>query len=260
MIKNFEDLWQAHFEWAQGVLLKQIKPLKTTDIYFGYPPTEWFNFALPKVEKPERLDLNEIKKVLSPVSPPTAVYLHEEHVKAGFPEFLTKNGYQFMGTDTWMVLDKKISGEIKIDIPVEHINLAKFSDYDELTHEVFKQEGYDDPTYNKICRQSLTGEMKSKVLGFSSEFFMIYENGKPASGAGLFLTKEIGYFHNDATYKQYRKKGYQTALIKERIKLCLERNIKTIYSIVEKDSQSFRNFERCGFKTWQVYELFTLKV
>jgi len=259
MVKNFEDLWQAHFEWAQGVLLKQIKPLKTTDIYFGYPPTEWFNFALPKFEKPADIDLGKIKKILSPVSPPTAVYLHEKHIKAGFPKFLTQNGYQFMGTDTWMIFDKRTSRELKIDIPVEHISLAKFPDYDKLTHGVFIQEGYDDPTYNEICRKSLTGEMKSKTPGFSSEFFMIYENGKPAAGAGLFLTKETGYFHNDATYRQYRSKGYHTALIKERIKFCLDRGIKTIYSIVEHKKQSFRNFERCGFKTWQVCELFTLK-
>lgn len=260
MIQGFEDLWQAHFEWARGVLLKKIKPLKAIDIYFGYPPTEWFNFALPTVEKPECLDLNEIKKILSPVSPPTAVYLHEKHVKAGFPEFLTQNGYQFMGTDTWMVFDKKISGELTSETPVEHIGLAKFADYDKLTHGVFKREGYDDPTYNEICRKSLTGEMKSKVPGFSSEFFMIYKDDKPVAGAGLFLTREVGYFHNDATYKQYRKKGYHAALIKERIKFCLDRKIKTLYSIVEKDSQSFRNFKRCGFKTWQVCELFTLKV
>lgn len=259
MVRSFENLWQTHFEWAQGVLLKQIKPLKASGIYFGYPPTEWFNFALPKVKKPADLDLNEIKKVLSPISPPSAVYLHEKHVKAGFPKFLTRNDYQFMGTDTWMVLDKKISGGLKTDTPVEHIGLAKFADYDKLTHRVFIQEGYDDPTYNKICLQSLTGEMKSKAPGFSSEFFMIYEDDRPVAGAGLFLTKEVGYFHNDATYKQYRKKGYHTALIKERIKFCLDKGIKILYSIVEEDNQSFSNFQRCGFKTWQVCELFTLQ-
>ena len=259
MIKNFEDLWKTHFEWAQGVLLKNRKPLKMADIYFGYPPTEWFNFALPKVEKPGRLDLGEIKKVLSPVSPPTAVYLYEKHVKAGFPEFLTQNGYQFTGTDTWVVFDKETSRKLRLDIPVEHIGLTKFPDYNKLTYGVFKQEGYDDPTYNEICRKSLTGEMKSKAPGFSSEFFMVYVDGQPTAGAGLFLAEEIGYFHNDATYKQHRRKGYHTNLIKERIKLCLDKGIKTLYSIVEKDSQSFRNFKRCGFKPWQVCQLFTLK-
>lgn len=259
MIKNFPDLWKAHFEWCKGVLLKRIKLLETADIYFGYPPTEWFNFALPKVGKPTDLDLKEIKKVLFPVSPPTAVYLFEEHVKAGFLKFLTKNGYKFMGTDTYMVFNPKTLKDFKISIPIEHIGLSKFPDYDKLTHEVFKETGYDDPTYNKICHQTLTGEMKSKAPGFSSEFFMIYENGKPAGGAGLFLTKEIGYFHNDATLKEYREKGYHTALIKKRIKFCLDKGIKTLYSIVEHKSQSFRNYQNCGFETWQVCNLFTLK-
>jgi len=88
---------------------------------------------------------------------------------------------------------------------------------------------------------------------------MIYENGKPAAGAGLFLTKEIGYFYNDATFKEYRKRGYHAALIKERIKFCLDKKVETLYSIVEYKSQSFRNYQKCGFETWQVCELFTLK-
>lgn len=259
MIKNFPDLWKVHFEWSKGVLLKEIKKLKTADIYFGYPPTEWFNFAVPKVEKPTELDLVEIKKVLSPISPPTAIYLFEKYIKGGFAEFLKKKGYKFMGTDTYMVFNKKAGKDSRINVPIEHIGLSKFPDYDELTHQVFKETGYDDPTYNKICRKSLIGEMKSKVPGFSSEFFMIYEDSKPAAGAGLFLAKEIGYFHNDATFKEYRKKGYHTALIKERIKFCLDRGIKTLYSIVEHKGQSFRNYSRCGFKTWQICNLFTLK-
>jgi len=259
VIKNFLDLWKVHFEWSKGVLLKEIKSLKTTDIYFGYPQTEWFNFALPKVEKPTELNLAEIKKVLFPVNPLTAIYLFEKHIKTGFPKFLKKNGYKFMGTDTYMVFNSKTLKDFKINIPIEHINLSKFQEYNELTYKVFSEAGYDDLTYNKICHQTLTGEMKSKAPGFSSEFFMIYENGKPAAGAGLFLTKEIGYFHNDATFKEYRKRGYHAALIKERIKFCLDKKVETLYSIVEYKSQSFRNYQKCGFETWQVCELFTLK-
>jgi len=170
VIKNFLDLWKVHFEWSKGVLLKEIKSLKTTDIYFGYPQTEWFNFALPKVEKPTELNLAEIKKVLFPVNPLTAIYLFEKHIKTGFPKFLKKNGYKFMGTDTYMVFNSKTLKDFKINIPIEHINLSKFQEYNKLTYKVFSEAGYDDLTYNKICHQTLTGEMKSKAPGFSSEF------------------------------------------------------------------------------------------
>jgi len=257
MIRSFEDLWRAHTEMCQGVLVKDIKKLKTADVIIGNTPDAWYNFALPKVGKPADFDLEEIKKILFPISPPTTIYLWEKHVKAGFPEFLKQNEYQSFGTDVWMVSDKKTAMEV--DILIEQISLDKFSDFNQVTVEVYEEEGYDDRPYNKICREALTGERKSKAPGFSSEFFMIYEDSKPAAGAGLFLTKETGYFHNDATYKQHRRKGYHTSLIKERINFCLNKGIKTLYSIVEKDSQSFRNFERCGFKTWQVCELFTLK-
>jgi len=259
MIQSFEDLWKAYTELCQGVLIKDIKNLKTADIIIGNTPDAWYNFALPKVKKPADFDLEEIKKILSPISAPASIYLWEKYVKAGFPRFLKQNGYELFGTDTWLVLDKKTETDLTVSVPMEQIGLSKFLDFEELTNEVFKEEGYDNRPYNKICRETLTGKRKSKVPGFSSEFFMIYEDGKPAAGGGLFLTKEVGYFHNDATYKQYRSKGYHTALIKERIKFCSDKGIKILYSIVEKDGQSFRNFKRCGFKPWQVCELFTLK-
>lgn len=259
MIKNFSDLWRAHFELSQDVLVKEIKPLKTVDVYIGNTPDAWYNFALPKVKKPAELNLEEVKKVLFPISPPTTIYLWEKHIKTGFTKFLTKNSYEFMGTDTWVVLKPKGLKKLKVEIPVEHIGLSKFPDYDKVTVEVFKEEDYDNRPYVEVCRKSLTGEMKSKVPGFSSEFFMIYENNHPAAGAGLFLTEEIGYFHNDATFKEYRKRGYHTALIKERIEFCLDRGVKTLYSIVEHKGQSFRNYNKCDFETWQVCNLFTLK-
>jgi len=259
MIRNFTSLWKAHSEWEQGILVKEIKPLKTADAYIGNTPDAWYNFALPRVEKPAELDLGEIKKILFPISPPATIYLFGKHIKAGFSKFLTQNGYEFFGTDTWMVFNKKAGKDLKTDVQVEHIGLSKFPDYDKVTVGVFKEEDYDNKPYVEICRKSLTGEMKSKAPGFSSEFFMIYENGKPAAGAGLFLTKEIGYFHNDATFKEYRKKGYHIALIKKRIEFCLDKGIEKLYSIVEHKSQSFRNYKRCGFETWQACNLFTLK-
>lgn len=259
MIKNFPDLWKAHSEWGQGILIKEIRPLRTANVYFGNTPDEWFNFALPKVKKPAELDLGEIRRVLSPVCPPTTVYLWEKQIKSGFPEFLIKNGYKLMGKDTWVVFNHSFNNS-ETNIPVEHVGLSKFPDYAKVTIDVFKEDwDYDNKPYVEVCRKSLTGEMKSKAPGFSSEFFMIYEDGKPAAGAGLFLTKEIGYFHNDATFKKYRRKGYHTALIKERVKFCLDRGIKTLYSIIEYKDQSFRNYNKCGFETWQICNLFTLK-
>jgi len=283
MIKNFKDLWQAHTEWCQGILIREIKSLKSSDIYIGNVPDAWFNFALPKVGKPADLDLKEIKKALSPINPATTIYLWEKHRKAGFPNFLKENEYQSFGTDTWMVLELGGLKKFKVDFPVEHIGLSKFPDYVKVTNKVFKEEGgYDDRPYNEICRQVLAGKRESKTPSLSAEFFMVYKQslktclkadgfkslteskevykgGKPVSGAGLFLTKEAGYFHNTATFKPYRKKGYHTALMQERINFCLKRKIPLLYSIVEYKKASFRNLERFGFKTWQVCELFTLK-
>lgn len=260
MIENFDDLWRAHSEWNQGILIKEIRPFKTADIYFGNTPDEWFNFALPKVEKPAHLDLKEIKSVLSPISPPTTIYLLERHIKSGFPEFLSQNGYELMGKDTWVVFNKKTEKDLQIEIPIEYIGLSKFPDYEKVAVEAYKEEwDYDNRPYVEICRKTLTGEVKSKTPGFSSKFLMVYENNKPVAEAGLLLTKQVSCFHNDATLKKHQRRGYHTALIKERIKFCLDKRIEILYALVEYGDQSFRNYSKCGFVPWQTANLFTLK-
>ncbi|MDP3955059.1 MAG: GNAT family N-acetyltransferase [bacterium] len=258
MIRNFEDLWKEHFEYNRGILLKEIKFLKTVDIYLGNTSDEWYNFALPKTE-PENFDLKEIQRVLTPVSSSATVYLLEKYAKLGFPEYLLQNGYEFFGSDTWMVFDNKAIINLETSVSVERVNLLNFSDYDQVTTEVFEEEGFDERPYNRICQESLAGVRKSKNPDFSSEFFMIYQDSKPAAGAGLFLTKEIGYFHNDATLPEFRGKGYHEALIKKRIDFCLERGIKTLYSMVEYQKQSFKNYSKCGFESWQLAQMFVQK-
>ena len=186
MSRDFTDLWKAHFDWNLDVLVKEIKSLKTADIYLSYTPDEWFNFALPKVKKPADLNLDEIKKVLFPTNPATTIYLLESHIKAGFPRFLKQNGYQFFGEDNWLVFDHSFK-DLKTKIPVEQIGLDKFPEFTKVTEEVYLKEwDFDDGPYNEICRKILTGEIKSEIPSFSAEFFMIYEDGKPAAGAGLF--------------------------------------------------------------------------
>jgi GNAT superfamily N-acetyltransferase len=258
MIKTFPSLWKEHFTWSRGVLTKKIIQLKSADIYLGYTPDAWYNFALPKVRSPRDFDLKEIKEILAPANPSATVYLHEKHIKA-YSLFLIRNGYRKMGTDTWMVFSPEIDKEVVVGTSVKHIGLSRFADFDKITTEVYKTEGFDDRPYNEICRKTLIGKIKSKASGFSSEFFMIYEGGKPAAGAGLFRTYKIGYFHNDATLPCFRGKGYQTILIKERINYCLTRGIKTMYTIVEYGSRSFKNYQKCGFETWQVANLFTIQ-
>jgi GNAT superfamily N-acetyltransferase len=258
MIRDFFDLWKAHYDWNLGVLLKKIISLKTAEIYIGYTQDEWFNFALPKVQKPKELDLTEIKEVLSPANPRTTIYLLEEQVNLGFPKFLLENEFELFGEDNWLVFKPSFK-DLETDTCVERIGINKFSDYDRVTVEAYKEVfGFDDRLYNEACQRFLIGEVKSKNPNLSAEFFMVYDQGEPAAGAGLFLTEELGYFHNDATTKKFRKKGYHTALIKERIKFCKKRGIKTLYAIVDGET-SLKNYSRCGFEPWQVASLFTLK-
>jgi hypothetical protein len=109
MIRSFEDLWKANAEWRQGILVKETKLSKTAELYLGFTPEEWFNYALPRIEKPTELDLEGIKKALFPAHPSVSIYLWEKHVKAGFPEFLTQKGFKLLTKDTWMIFNHAFS-------------------------------------------------------------------------------------------------------------------------------------------------------
>lgn len=261
VVGNFEQLWQKHFEWSLGVLVEETRKGKTADFYL-IPSllSEFYNFALPKIKTPIELNLKEIRRTFEQIRLNPCVYLWEKQIKSGFPGFLEKKDFKFFGTDTWMVFSKK-AFEKPENIEVRHISVPEFEDFRIVLADCFK-EWPGNEQYLQMCYDSLTGKAKSKnTPDLSSEFFVIYENSKPVAGAGLFVSEKekTAYFHNDGTLEKYRGKGYHGALILKRIDYCLKRGIEILYSIVEYESQSFRNYSRCGFEVWQGANLFALK-
>ena len=83
----------------------------------------------------------------------------------------------------------------------------------------------------------------------------------PAAGAGLFYSEQgnFAYLHNAGTLNEYRKKGYQTTLIKHRVNIALENGIDNIYSIVEQGEQSWSNCIKNGFNQVQVMNILVKK-
>lgn len=82
---------------------------------------------------------------------------------------------------------------------------------------------------------------------------MAFEDNKPAATAAFYLKGEYAWFDFASTHPEYRGKGAQSALLEKRIEDCRKLGVKTIIietaeQTTEKESPSYRNVLRAGFK------------
>jgi GNAT superfamily N-acetyltransferase len=83
--------------------------------------------------------------------------------------------------------------------------------------------------------------------------YMAFENNVPVATAAFYLGGEYAWFDFAATHPQHRGKGAQSALLAERIEDCRALGVKemiveTAEQTTEKESPSYRNVLKSGFK------------
>jgi GNAT superfamily N-acetyltransferase len=244
----FESLWDAHFDWSTGILYSKIVKTPTATIYLSDISGEYYNLAVPTVENPEQLNFDEIDRVLQESHNKTSFTLFSKHQDKGFSEYLIRKGFKSHGGDCWVVLDQEAYTNRIVSASVAEATPESFKDYYSVLSPVFKNFPGNE-MYLDLCLKSIKGELSGKYKDLVSKLYIIYDNGKPASGAGLFYSKEsdIAYLHDGGTLPEYRGKGYQTALLRHRSNIALEQGISRIYSSVEPSGQSWSNCIKVGF-------------
>lgn len=122
-----------------------------------------------------------------------------------------------------------------------------FVDYNSVLGKVFS-DFPGNKTYMKILEKTISDKLKSDFPGLKSDLYIIYKNGKPASGAAMFYSKEgnFAYLHDAGTLKEFRGKGYQTDLIRHRVNKAISLGIDRIYTSVTQGSTSWSNSIKCG--------------
>ncbi len=258
--KYFNEVWALHLEWAKGVLYRDVLQTKSAKIILSDIGGEYYNFADPIVTTPEEFDLEEITKVLELHNEKVAVVLNKVHQENGFMEFLVRNGFKFEGTDSWMGYDEKTYNDKTTHAQIVTVTPGQFADYNSVLGVVFSDFPGNEK-YNEICQKTITEEIKGEFEGLKTELYLIYENGKPAAGAGMFYSKEgnFAYLHDAGTLEEYRGKGYQSDLLKHRINIALENGIDRIYSSVEHGSTSWSNCIKCGLNDMHTGMIFVKK-
>lgn len=118
-----------------------------------------------------------------------------------------------------------------------------------------------------IARSNGGMKLEAEVIERKKGFFhrnefrnWIVRSGEEAAAMGsLFIRGEEGYLANDFTFPEFRGGGYQTALIRERIRTAKASNLKRLYADVEFGSISHHNMLKAGFSTVYV-NAFWIKV
>lgn len=252
----FNKLWNAHFDWSVGILYSEVKTTPKVKLYISDIPGEYYNFAVPTSDNLKKFDLKEVSDIFEKLNKKVSIELFSKHQAAGFTEFLIRKGYKSHGGDCWMVLDAGAykSSELKTD--VIEITTENFKDYYNVLSPVFSDFPGNEK-YLEICLKSIKGELSGKYKDLVSKLYVVYDNGNPASGAGLFYSKEadIAYLHDGGTLPNFRGKGYQTALLKYRSNLALKEGISRIYTCVEPGGQSWSNCIKTGFNQtpWSLF-------
>lgn len=250
---SFDNLWKLHWKWGKGILVNEIRQTDTGTVYLSDILGPYYNFATPKTKKPEEFNHKEVERILKSKGHKPSVFLTEKQQDLGFTEHLIKNGYKFDARDTWVLLDKGLYKNKRGKAKITDVIPETFKDFNKVLSKVFSD--FDgNEKYLEICLKILKGEAENIFSDFSSRLYVIYDDKEPAAGAGLFYSKQgnFAYLHNAGTLKKYRKRGYQTALIKHRVNVALENGIDNIYSIVEQGGQSWSNCIKNGFNQAQV--------
>ena len=253
----FNKFWKI--DWGVGIFYKAVKKSNNFALIEGYIPHEYFNFVLPSGSNFSATDLTNIESEFSKLNLKPAVYLTEQYQQLGFIEMLVRNGYKFKSSEVWVagvIKDLLLTDNINDNIQVIEVSIKNFNDFSFVADTNWSN----DPTqlpYSKICEETLSGEKFH--TGVTSRFFVIYENNKPVSSAGMFYSQkdDFAYLHCDSTLPEYRGKGYQNKLIKHRLKIASELGITAVYSIVEEGSVSWSNFIKLGFNQIQKLVLLT---
>ena len=248
MYKNyFHELWQLQQRWAYKIFYEKIIDEETFGGFTSSIPGEYFNLVFPKVNKPEDLNLSEILHLFAEIKEKPAIFLFEDQAKDGFVEYLVRQGYKFECRDCWMGYDPKTYNDKTISSKIIEVTPKTFSDFKTVLGEIFKKFP-GNTAYLEICEKTLKGDLVNDFTDLKSRFFLIYENGKPVSGAGMFssVKNNFAYLHDAGTLKDFRGKGYQSDLIHYRVNKAVEEGINRIYSSVDHRTQSWSNFINCG--------------
>jgi hypothetical protein len=186
-------------------------------------------------------DLPDLDKLLSyynnaaPCFDITPNHMTEEVTRA-----LSKNGFIPVEQLVFMLTDPSNGFALTTAYQIERVTETSAEEF--IRWIVLSQEGME------INEEMI---VRTKAYFYSPNFlnYMLKVDGSPAAIGSLFLNGQEGYMANDYTFKSFRGRGCQLALLKHRLSDAVKLGVKTVYTDVEFGSVSHGNMDKVGFKT-----------
>lgn len=130
-----------------------------------------------------------------------------------------------------------------------------FEEYKSAALEIFESWSNEEDyvTYfNQLSMESTNDEKTFK------DFLLLQNKQVVSIGSAIFdKTNNLTYIHNAGTHTEFRRNGFFNIINTYIINISLDMNISRIYSIVEKDGDSYNAYKKIGFKEEDSYYSFS---
>ena len=180
----------------------------------------------------------------------------------GLPSLLKDSGFKVQEKEAWMFYKKQDNMQ---DMPENIRIILVETEEDEKNYiSIFRKayggatpdEPYGElpPEYCELIIDSFRKESGSnKVLNL-----VAYPDDKPAGIASVLFSDNYAYIYSIAVVPEKRRKGISSALARYCISKAQKKNIENIFLITEHESTNEKIYEKLGFSTGFIGEIFVL--
>lgn len=153
---------------------------------------------------------------------------------------LLNNGYTIFEQIVFMQLIPKTYEDFKKEIDIVEVTQGNAEEFINI---VIESNGGMDIDASVVERKA------PYFYGPNFYNFISYIGGKVAGIGSLFINNKEGYIANDYSFKDFREKGSQKALLMYRINKAKELGLEKLYTDVEFGSISHNNMQKLGLET-----------
>jgi ribosomal protein S18 acetylase RimI-like enzyme len=171
------------------------------------------------------------------------------HYEAGLGRELTRLGFFQSGFQASLIGDAAETAPVEEPLTIERVTSDSMDDFLDAYVAGWGIPERDRAQFKFNVRPWLDQEGWTLYLGRS--------NGQPAAAAVLYLRNGVGYLADAATNPTFRGLGFQSALLRRRIRHAAEAAADFVVSGAAPFSTSHRNMERSGMRLQFMCSLWT---
>ena len=224
-----------------GIQTKRLGPaaLIRTDIFPGFSHNRVSGLGL---ETPLNVNtVKEIREFYSPRKNKHALQLDPSVLTGDTLQILSKYGYEFKNNWVRFYRDTAPLENVRTDLKIKSVGNEFLNEYSSLITTTFGFPAELNSLFEPV--------MEDK----NWKHYMAFDSGTPVSAGSVYFSRDTAWIGFAATKPEYRGRGAQGAILKERIDEARKRGCKwiaveTAEDTSEHDAPSYRNMLRYGFR------------